>query len=361
MIKGLIFYLFICFFVFFVHAVSSQEQPNHTDIYTNEDYKLLEELEKYLDNLKNTFTHKFLENFKGDIELLKKNIQNFEKNNYNNVTGQNVDDYDKNGDNNNHNDLEQNQLLQSNIKSFFGQSRTTNTVDVSASKVTQKSDETKADEKAEQNAEANASSSASSEEQSSSLQNTNDQSFGNTNNPKMDRKNADEQKRDAGLSNLKNIDKLCDELLIYLYKKNEVNTNNYLRKYDEFKNKFDQFLLNVNKYELLKKLILNFFKDNLKDHRAQYKFYIALMKALENEKFSQEFKKLLSDTLMIKHYESITNEQVPQEPGSTSSETNEDKQEDKQEDKREDKQEEGETASEQETIPSPATATQQKK
>lgn len=52
---------------------------------------------------------------------------------------------------------------------------------------------------------------------------------------------------------------------------------------------------------------------------------------------------------MIKHYESITNEQVPQEPGSTSSETNEDK------------QEEGETASEQETIPSPATATQQKK
>lgn len=60
---------------------------------------------------------------------------------------------------------------------------------------------------------------------------------------------------------------------------------------------------------------------------------------------------------MIKHYESITNEQVPQEPGSTSSETNEDKQEDK----REDKQEEGETASEQETIPSPATATQQKK
>lgn len=204
-----------------------------------------------------------------------------------------MDDYDKNGDNNNHNDLEQNQLLQSNIKSFFGQSRTTNTVDVSASKVTQKSDETKADEKAEQNAEANASSSASSEEQSSSLQNTNDQSFGNTNNPKMDRKNADEQKRDAGLSNLKNIDKLCDELLIYLYKKNEVNTNNYLRKYDEFKNKFDQFLLNVNKYELLKKLILNFFKDNLKDHRAQYKFYIALMKALENEKFSQEFKKVM--------------------------------------------------------------------
>lgn len=64
---------------------------------------------------------------------------------------------------------------------------------------------------------------------------------------------------------------------------------------------------------------------------------------------------------MIKHYESITNEQVPQEPGSTSSETNEDKQEDKQKDKREDKQEEGETASEQETIPSPATATQQKK
>lgn len=101
------------------------------------------------------------------------------------------------------------------------------------------------------------------------------------------------KKRDAGLSNLKNIDKLCDELLIYLYKKNEVNTNNYLRKYDEFKNKFDQFLLNVNKYELLKKLILNFFKDNLKDHRAQYKFYIALMKALENEKFSQEFKKVM--------------------------------------------------------------------
>lgn len=43
----------------------------------------------------------------------------------------------------------------------------------------------------------------------------------------------------------------------------------------------------------LRNSFLIFFKDNLKDHRAQYKFYIALMKALENEKFSQEFKKVM--------------------------------------------------------------------
>ncbi|KYN93349.1 MSP7-like protein, partial [Plasmodium gaboni] len=195
----------------------------------------------------------------------------------NNVTGQDMDDddeeedqnsYDENEDKYNDLDIEQNKLLQSNMKSFLGQSGANDTVQVTEtsgqtdgqsgkavareeSNENQNSDRTQTAENGAQNDRPNASLTPSTEEQKSSLQNTSDQSSSSTNDLNTDKKNVEELQKTAELSNLKNIDKLYDELLDYLDKKKEVNTNNYLTKYNEFKNKFDQFILNDHEYELL--------------------------------------------------------------------------------------------------------------
>ncbi|SOV20111.1 MSP7-like protein, putative [Plasmodium sp. gorilla clade G2] len=359
MMKGTIFYFFISFFVFFLHTVSSQEESNNTKNYNNEDYKQLEELEKYIDNLRNTVTHKFFENYKDDIQSLKKKIQNIEKKNNNNVTGQDMDDddeeedqnsYDENDDEYNDLDIEQKKLLQSNMKSFLGQSGTDNTVPVQetngqtsdapageAGRENEQSDKAKTAEKAAQNDQPNASSLPSTNEESSSSQNTSDESSGSTTDPK----NGEESQKAAVVSNLKNIDKLYDDVLKHLEKENDLKDNTY----NNFKNKFDQFILNDFEYKLLKKLILDFFKDDQQDDKTKNKFYDALKKALTNETFSQEFKNVmyglysyakrhsylrgkdekvelynkvyqnaisLLDTMMTKNFESETNEQVPQ-------------------------------------------------
>ncbi|SOV24391.1 MSP7-like protein [Plasmodium sp. DRC-Itaito] len=384
MMKATIFYFFISFFVFFLHTVSSQKESNNIENYNNKDYKQLEELEKYIDNLRNTATHKFFENFKDDIQSLKKKIQKFEKKNNNNVTGQDMDDddeeedqnsYDENEDEYNDLDIEQNKLLQSNNKSFLGQSGANDTVQVTETSGQTDGQPGKAAAREEGNENQNSDGTQTTENGTNgkdgkpetgnptkpnvtdvtvtkesgdeTIENNKSTPHGNTGKEMAETvlQKSDDRDTDPKLSKVKYLDKLYDDVLKDLEKENDMKDSTYNSSYNNFKNKFDHFILNDHEYELLKKLILDLFKGDPDNNKTKNKFSDALKKALENETFSHAFKNVmyglysyakshsylrgkkeneelynmvyqnaisLLDTLMTKNFESKTNEQVTQ-------------------------------------------------
>lgn len=98
---------------------------------------------------------------------------------------------------------------------------------------------------------------------------------------------------DNTISVIKYLDNAYDEVLKEMNLSKNSDNEKYRSRFDNFKQGFENLILNQNEYELIKRLILAF--SNQEESGTNKKNHIVnmLKKALEEEKFSDEFKNFI--------------------------------------------------------------------
>lgn len=98
---------------------------------------------------------------------------------------------------------------------------------------------------------------------------------------------------DNTISVIKYLDNAYDEVLKEMNLSKNSDNEKYSSRFDNFKQGFENLILNQNEYELIKRLILAF--SNQEESGTNKKNHIVnmLKKALEEEKFSDEFKNFI--------------------------------------------------------------------
>lgn len=98
---------------------------------------------------------------------------------------------------------------------------------------------------------------------------------------------------DNTISVIKYLDNVYDEVLKEMNLSKNSDNEKYRSRFDNFKQGFENLILNQNEYELIKRLILAF--SNQEESGTNKKNHIVnmLKKALEEEKFSDEFKNFI--------------------------------------------------------------------
>ncbi|KNG77235.1 merozoite surface protein 7 [Plasmodium falciparum IGH-CR14] len=98
---------------------------------------------------------------------------------------------------------------------------------------------------------------------------------------------------DNTISVIKYLDNAYDEVLKEMNLSKNSDNEKYRSRFDNFKQGFENLILNKNEYELIKRLILAF--SNQEESGTNKKNHIVnmLKKALEEEKFSDEFKNFI--------------------------------------------------------------------
>ncbi|ETW34752.1 hypothetical protein PFTANZ_04551 [Plasmodium falciparum Tanzania (2000708)] len=98
---------------------------------------------------------------------------------------------------------------------------------------------------------------------------------------------------DNTISVIKYLDNAYDEVLKEMNLSKNSDNEKYCSRFDNFKQGFENLILNQNEYELIKRLILAF--SNQEESGTNKKNHIVnmLKKALEEEKFSDEFKNFI--------------------------------------------------------------------
>ncbi|CDO66135.1 MSP7-like protein [Plasmodium reichenowi] len=98
---------------------------------------------------------------------------------------------------------------------------------------------------------------------------------------------------DNTISVIKYLDNAYDEVLKEMNLSKNSDNEKYRSRFDSFKQGFENLILNQNEYELIKRLILAF--SNQEESSTDKKNHIVnmLKKALEEEKFSDEFKNFI--------------------------------------------------------------------
>lgn len=98
---------------------------------------------------------------------------------------------------------------------------------------------------------------------------------------------------DNTISVIKYLDNAYDEVLKEMNLSKNSDNEKYASRFDNFKQGFENLILNQNEYELIKRLILAF--SNQEESGTNKKNHIVnmLKKALEEEKFSDEFKNFI--------------------------------------------------------------------
>ncbi|SOV81980.1 MSP7-like protein [Plasmodium reichenowi] len=98
---------------------------------------------------------------------------------------------------------------------------------------------------------------------------------------------------DNTISVIKYLDNAYDEVLKEMNLSKHSDNEKYRSRFDSFKQGFENLILNQNEYELIKRLILAF--SNQEESSTDKKNHIVnmLKKALEEEKFSDEFKNFI--------------------------------------------------------------------
>ncbi|SOV20113.1 MSP7-like protein [Plasmodium sp. gorilla clade G2] len=92
---------------------------------------------------------------------------------------------------------------------------------------------------------------------------------------------------------IKYLDNAYDEILKEMNLSNDADKEIYRSKFDRFKQGFENLVLNQNEYELIKRLILTFSNQDETGSEKKNHIINMLKKALEEEKFSQEFKNFI--------------------------------------------------------------------
>ncbi|SOV81288.1 MSP7-like protein [Plasmodium sp. gorilla clade G3] len=92
---------------------------------------------------------------------------------------------------------------------------------------------------------------------------------------------------------LKYLDEIFDDVLTHLNKKDKVVTDENKDKYNEFKKEFDIFTMNVNEYEIIKKLLVIFSQKIDENNQIHTKIENMFNKALTDNKYKEQFKNFI--------------------------------------------------------------------
>ncbi|CAC9698970.1 MSP7-like protein [Plasmodium sp. DRC-Itaito] len=272
--KGRIIYF--SFFIFcMIHFVFCDEITFPKEITQYDKYLELAEIKEKLQNLNDIIINKLIESFKDNIDVLKVIIQELEKEKENKLEKKKGEI--RNNDflnNKNINKFKGKGFLSSTWKQIKGNSEENldNHPKQSKDQTLQSIEPNKLNEENENTPDQSNQANTSAVQTTVTSANTN---VANT------------------ISVIKYLDNAYDEVLKEMNLSKDSDNEKYRSRFDSFKQGFENLILNQNEYELIKRLILTF--SNREESSTEKKYNIAnmLKKALEEEKFSDEFKNFI--------------------------------------------------------------------
>ncbi|SOV24389.1 MSP7-like protein [Plasmodium sp. DRC-Itaito] len=265
----------LLFFIFFMtHFIFCDENTFPKEILEYEKDLELEKIKEKLKNLNDIIVDKLIESFYDNIDVLKAIIQELEKEKEKKLAKEKKREIINNDllNNNNINKFKGQGFLSSTWKQIKGDSEENpnNLQKSSKGQMLQSSEPNKLNEKnpPHQSITTN----------SSLVKNT----VSNTNT------------NDANIKSvIKYLDNAYDEILKEMNLSNDADKEMYRSRFDRFKQGFENLILNQNEYELIKRLILTFSNQDETSTEKKYHIINMLKKALQEEKFSQEFKNFI--------------------------------------------------------------------
>ncbi|SOV81286.1 MSP7-like protein [Plasmodium sp. gorilla clade G3] len=265
------------FFIFFIiHFVFCDENTFPKEITEYDKDLELEKIKEKLHNLNDIIVDKLIESFKDNVDVLKVIIQELQKEKENKLARQKSK-------------ITNNDFLNNkNINKFKGQGFFSSTWKQIKGDSGENSDNQQKSSKGQ--------TSQSSQLNKLNEENTPHQSNqSNQSNSSPVRTTVTSTNTNAGnpLSVIKYLDNAYDEILKEMNLSKDSDNDTYRSRFDSFKQGFENLILNQNEYELIKRLILAF--SNQEESSTEKKNHIVnmLKKALEEDKFSDEFKNFI--------------------------------------------------------------------
>ncbi|KYN97134.1 MSP7-like protein [Plasmodium gaboni] len=265
----------LSFFIFFMtHFIFCDENTFSKEILEYDKDLELEKIKEKLKNLNDIIVDKLIESFQDNIDVLKAIIQELEKEKENKLAKEKKREIINNDllNNNNINKFKGQGFFSSTWKQIKGDSEENpnNLQKSSKGQMLQSSEPNKLNEKnpPHQSITTN----------SSLVKNT----VSNTNTNDANTKSV-----------IKYLDNAYNEILKEMNLSNDADKEMYRSRFDRFKQGFENLILNQNEYELIKRLILTFSNQDETSTEKKYHIINMLKKALQEEKFSQEFKNFI--------------------------------------------------------------------